>query len=210
METLSPQAAATRATILAAARAAFADQGLHATTRAIAARAGVTQPLIHHYFGSKDALFDAVLEDAVADYERAQQAQWERSMDDLRFFTEGLAVLFRWLGEQRDLMRLSAWARLEGRRSLYNSAVPIFERVRARLQHAHEGGILRPDVDIDATMIMLEVIFKGYWDRREVIEQYPISCEDLDGRYLNQTIRTLLCGLMTPEAATQALERLGC
>lgn len=48
----------TRASILEAARALFADHGFDSTTiRAIAARAGVTQGLVHHYFGTKEGVF---------------------------------------------------------------------------------------------------------------------------------------------------------
>lgn len=53
----------TRADILAAARARFADRGFAGTTvRAVAADAGVDAALVHHYFGSKDELFLAALE----------------------------------------------------------------------------------------------------------------------------------------------------
>jgi AcrR family transcriptional regulator len=53
----------TRAAILAAARASFADKGFAGTTiRGIASAAGVDAALVHHYFGAKDDLFVAALE----------------------------------------------------------------------------------------------------------------------------------------------------
>jgi AcrR family transcriptional regulator len=53
----------TRAGILAEARALFSAQGYAgASVRAIAAAAGVDAALVHHYFGTKDALFLAALE----------------------------------------------------------------------------------------------------------------------------------------------------
>lgn len=53
----------TRAEILAAARASFAEKGYSGTTiRGVAAGAGVDPALVHHYFGSKDDLFVAALE----------------------------------------------------------------------------------------------------------------------------------------------------
>jgi len=59
--------AGTREIILAAARGAFAARGFdHATIRAIAAKARVDPALVIHYFGSKDALFEAALELPVA------------------------------------------------------------------------------------------------------------------------------------------------
>ena len=52
----------TREAILAAARAAFAERGFDgASIRAIAADAGVDPALVHHYFGTKDQLFLAVM-----------------------------------------------------------------------------------------------------------------------------------------------------
>lgn len=48
------------ARILAEARAAFAENGYAGTTvRAIARSAGVDSALVHHYYGTKDALLDA-------------------------------------------------------------------------------------------------------------------------------------------------------
>jgi AcrR family transcriptional regulator len=49
--------------VLAAAREAFADRGYDgASIRGIAAAAGVDPALVHHYFGTKDALFLAAVE----------------------------------------------------------------------------------------------------------------------------------------------------
>lgn len=53
----------TRAHILAAARALFAERGFTGTTiRAIAGEAAVDPALVHHYFGGKADLFVAALE----------------------------------------------------------------------------------------------------------------------------------------------------
>ena len=58
----------TRARILDAAKAAFAERGLGgARVDEIAARAKVNKRMIYHYFGNKDGLFLAVLEGAYAD-----------------------------------------------------------------------------------------------------------------------------------------------
>nr|WP_300049309.1 TetR family transcriptional regulator [uncultured Nocardioides sp.] len=58
-----PGAPDTRAEVLAAARASFAEKGFRGTTiRAVAASAGVDPALVHHYFGSKDDLFLSALQ----------------------------------------------------------------------------------------------------------------------------------------------------
>ncbi|MFA7296039.1 MAG: TetR family transcriptional regulator [Dehalococcoidia bacterium] len=52
-----------RAEILAAARALFAQRGFRATTtRQVAERAGVDIALIHHFFGTKAGLFEAAID----------------------------------------------------------------------------------------------------------------------------------------------------
>ncbi|MCP4873455.1 MAG: TetR/AcrR family transcriptional regulator [Proteobacteria bacterium] len=59
-------AQATRRRLLLAATAAFSRRGLQGTTlRSVAQEAGVTMPTIHHYFGSKQGLFDACRKQAV-------------------------------------------------------------------------------------------------------------------------------------------------
>jgi AcrR family transcriptional regulator len=53
----------TKEAILAAARAQFAAHGYDgATIRAIAAAAGVDPALVHHFYGSKESLFAAVMQ----------------------------------------------------------------------------------------------------------------------------------------------------
>jgi len=57
-------AESTRQSLLAAARAAFAEGGLEgARVDEIAKRAGANKQLVYHYFGSKDGLYTAVLEE---------------------------------------------------------------------------------------------------------------------------------------------------
>ena len=58
-----PGGADTRAGIVVAARAEFAETGYDATSlRAIARRAAVDPALVHHYFGGKPELFAAVMD----------------------------------------------------------------------------------------------------------------------------------------------------
>lgn len=54
---------ATRDRIAAAARGAFGERGFEGTTiRAVAVKAGVDPALVHHYFGTKQQLFIAVMD----------------------------------------------------------------------------------------------------------------------------------------------------
>jgi len=64
-----------RARILSAAIKAFSELGYAGTTTAdIARAAGVTQPLVHHHFGSKDGLWRAAMDAAFASIPRIVSA----------------------------------------------------------------------------------------------------------------------------------------
>lgn len=55
-------AAKTRGRILAAAGASFANRGIGSTSiRQVASAAGVSLAMVHHYFGSKDGLYEACI-----------------------------------------------------------------------------------------------------------------------------------------------------
>jgi AcrR family transcriptional regulator len=65
----------TRSSILDAARTAFAEKGFdHVSVRSIAADAGVDAALVHHYFGTKDKLFLAVMNAPINPAELVPQA----------------------------------------------------------------------------------------------------------------------------------------
>src|SRR5579872_2931091 len=81
-----PSADATRQRVLAAALDLFSEQSFDgATTREIAARAGVTQPLLNYHFSSKDELWQAAVDGLFADLHEAlgTREQGLRGVDEL-------------------------------------------------------------------------------------------------------------------------------
>lgn len=202
---LSEQARVTRRTILEQAAEAFAERGYTAASmRSIAARAGVTQPLIHHYFGSKSALFEEVLRTATEGYDRLQSAQWARDAGDVRFFTEGLRVLFNWYADQRTVNRLIAWARLEGRLQPLPESEALAEKVTRHFRDAKEAAVLRDDVDVDATVLLIEAMYRGFWERAAE----DATAEGLRDRVFEQSLDLLIRGMLTERAADQARRQL--
>ncbi len=80
-----PGDSGTRAAIGEAARAQFADFGYHgATIRGIAAAAEVDPALVHHYYGSKEALFAAAMQIPVVPSEVLTAALSNRPAGDTR------------------------------------------------------------------------------------------------------------------------------
>jgi AcrR family transcriptional regulator len=100
-------AEATKARILEAATAEFAEHGIAgARVDRIAASAGANKSLIYAYFGSKDGLFDAVFDAAVV----ATVDEIPIDPDDLPGYA---ARLYDHRLDRPDLLRLASWDRLE-------------------------------------------------------------------------------------------------
>jgi len=84
--TSRPSADPTRERILAAALDLFSERSFEgATTREIAARAGVTQPLLNYHFQSKDVLWRSAVDTLFADLADALTARADglRGVDEL-------------------------------------------------------------------------------------------------------------------------------
>jgi AcrR family transcriptional regulator len=80
---------ATRERLIRAARALFGERGYEATSiQLVLHRAGVARGALYHHFPSKEALFDAVLEQIVAEVAdeaaKAARAAGDNPVDNLR------------------------------------------------------------------------------------------------------------------------------
>src|SRR5436190_1672539 len=86
VRTTRPSADATRERILGAALDVFSEQSFEgATTREIASRAGVTQPLLNYHFSSKDELWQAAVDRLFASLNEAldERTAGLRGVDEL-------------------------------------------------------------------------------------------------------------------------------
>ncbi len=100
-------AEATRQRLLTAARTEFARYGIAgARVDRIAAAAASNKAQIYHYFGSKDALFDAVWESLV----NQVITDTPIDVDDLAGYAADLADIY---ADHPEVIRLVSWQRLE-------------------------------------------------------------------------------------------------
>ena len=118
---------ATRARILAAAESLFAADGFAGTrVDAVAARSGANKRMIYHYFGGKEALFEAVLQHRLGD------APWGggREIDAV------VARLIAWEGLE--------WAEPVGASSRSEAIRSFVRRLEARLAERRVRGQVDP------------------------------------------------------------------
>jgi AcrR family transcriptional regulator len=172
---LRRDAQANRERIVAAARAAFAEEGIDVPVERIARRASVGMGTLYRHFATKEDLADAVLEDAFEEFIRAaEQALGEE--DAWAGFRSFLERVFALNAENRGLKDMIATrehgqARAEGMRRRMR---PL---VRRLIERAQEQGALRPDFTPEDMPLV-------FWTGGRVIEPTARIAPDLWRRYL--------------------------
>lgn len=144
----------TRAAILEAARREIAEKGLAgARVDVVARRAGTNKRMIYHYFGDKDALYLAVLEET---YQHIRQA--ERRLDLARREPEeGLSelALFTWhyYLDHPEFLSILATENLNHARYLRQAAgiaemhSNFLTELSDVLRRGEEAGVFKPGLD---------------------------------------------------------------
>lgn len=139
----------TQERLLVAGAELFADRGLQgASVRAICKRAGTSMNMIHHYFGSKQGLFDAIVRDfsaAVFDVPMQLLELPARSPEDLRarmemFLETTLDAYLRHRVVLQVLVREQAEVK---------AAVALLQRLGEFLNEAKERGLVREKLDTE-------------------------------------------------------------
>jgi len=200
---------ATKQRILEAGLLCFAQGGFAGTTtRTIAKAADVSLPLLQRYFGGKQGLFDAVMHAVLQEYEDTQSMQWELPEHDPMFFIEGLTTLFQWYGERPQLLRLTAWVRLERQTIAMGPFDAYWARLRARIVAGQRAGLVRADADPEAALLAIDAMFKGYWERRHAAIHAFTAESDLDRRVMLTMVGFAVRSLLNPEYAEPALASL--
>jgi TetR/AcrR family transcriptional regulator len=148
-EPMTRDAELSRARILEAAFELFVDRGFDAVSmRELAARSGVTKSLIHHHFGTKEGLWEAVKEAAFARYYEGQKDELEgASGPDSELLRKGVVRYFRFLQENPQVVRLFTWMHLEGDVTCNEMDAELVRLGAGRVREAQEAGLLRSDVN---------------------------------------------------------------
>lgn len=163
----------TRAAILDAARARFAETGFDKTSiRAVAAAAQVDPALVHHYFGTKQQLFAAVVEFPV-DPEATLTIVDSAPLDELGAAIVR-AVVGIWDSPAGPGIVAMVRSMLTGDADMTRTFLlkVVLERVRVR--------IARPDDDGQARVSLAAAQMMGVLIARKVICVEPLASMPLD------------------------------
>ncbi len=171
--TQSADAPATRDRILAAAREEFSERGYDKTSvRGIAKAAGVDPALVHHYFGTKEQVFEAAVEVAFSPALKVRDVVLEGPLDEA--------------GERMTRVIFGLWENPVTRtpllaivRSAVNNetAAAVFRRlVAAQLMRRIAGRLDVPDAELRTELAAAQLV--GVAMMRYVIKIEPLASAD--------------------------------
>jgi AcrR family transcriptional regulator len=189
--------------ILDAAKKVYAQHGFRgATTRLIAIEAGVNEVTLFRTFGSKAALFEALMQAHVAASPIPDLP--DIPVDAEREMTDWCAAILHHLRENRSLIRTS-FGEIEDRPAAAvsmcegpNCAGAILSGYAHRLQSM---GIASPDADTSTAVAMLMSSMIGDAISRDVMPSaFPQPESEAPGRYVRVFMRALGVGINASRA----------
>jgi TetR/AcrR family transcriptional regulator len=186
----------TRRSILDAAQRLFARDGFAGTSmRGIAKASGVSQPLIHHYFGSKEGLYRAIKQRLVEQAHDALPPD-EDHPRDISYIADLIRSAFEFVRQNEDLLKLTAWSNLEGESSLWPGAEMMVEREVGRFRDLQAKGLVRSDLNPLLLLFMTEALTL-YWcqNRSYYMSFFDEEAGEVDDRYLAQVLNVMLYGI---------------
>jgi AcrR family transcriptional regulator len=163
----SRDAEQTRRDILTAAAAEFSEKG-YAGGRVddIAARTRTTKRMIYYYFGGKDGLYAAVLEQAYGGMRDAEGALCLDELPPAEAMRRLVETTFDYHAAHPEFVRLVSGENIEAARTVAASATirarnaAVIGMVAALLRRGEEAGVFRPGVDpLDLHILISGVCF---------------------------------------------------
>ncbi|MEU5324429.1 TetR family transcriptional regulator [Streptomyces sp. NPDC021056] len=169
------ESADTRDRILTAAREEFSERGYEKTSvRGIAKSAGVDPALVHHYFGTKEQVFEAAVEVAFSPALKVRDVVLEGPLEDA--------------GERMTRFIFGLWENPVTRKPLLaiirsavnnEAAAAVFRRlVATQLMRRIAGELDTPDAELRAELAAAQLV--GVAMMRYVIRIEPVASADVE------------------------------
>lgn len=193
---------AKRSAILDAAEEAFLEKGFAETSTArIAERAGVAKSLIHHHFGSKEALWQEVKNRRFRGYSEEQMKLLREQEPTAELLRESMKMYFRFLRHNPQIIRVLAWMFLEGEQGTgcqeldKELTLAGIEKIR----QAQERGELRDDLNPGFILFtFIGMAQHWYQDKSFMLDKVGLSpdSEAIDEAYLEDAVRIFFEGVL--------------
>lgn len=194
-----------RARLLDAALALFSTQSIAETSlRAVARRAHVTPALVHYYFGSRDQLVDALMDERIAPLIAGVAGQLAKAGPDPRELVRGFVATIigvlaanPWLPPiwVREVLTENGALR---ERLIARVASQVAPQLARRFAEAQRQGLLNPGLDPRLTVVSL-IGLTIFPLAAQSIWRPLLGAEDIDAAALTEhTLALLGSGLGAP------------
>lgn len=191
---------ATRNAILDAAEGLFIEHGVAETpTSLIARRAEVTKSLIHHHFGSKDALWDAVKRRRFGAYYDLQREMLDTSRGSAALLRASIEAFFRFLQADPEAVRFMSWRFVEADDPCLEQEKELYELGMLRIREAQEAGELRPDIEpITLLKAFLGLVLHWFQSKQLLCQMLgpEIDLAAIEDTYLDDILRLYFEGAL--------------
>ena len=197
----------TRSAVLMAAEQLFAENGFAGTSmRGVAEASGVSQPLIHHHFGTKRELYLAVKRQVIERFKALLPASKADGgpgatgpeISGRALLTAHLQALFQFFRDNPRLLRLLSWARLEGdSKELWPGEQELIEAFRDLGRRGQDRREMRGEVDPLMLVAIMENLVTSWCENRDWMARlFPHrDAEELDRLFLDNATTILLHGV---------------
>jgi TetR/AcrR family transcriptional regulator len=195
-----------RARILAVAQAEFATRGFGgARLQDIARGAGLSHPTLLYHFESKEALYRAVIDAAVADWAAEAEAAVSTVLSGFDQVASLLEAAFRFFEAHQDVVRLVRREAIDGggrlEEAMAASLRPLLDRATAFLSREMRAGRLREQDPLELMQICYGAVFTYFSDagfRERLLGEAPLSASAL--RRHRRALTEVLRGALEPPA----------
>jgi AcrR family transcriptional regulator len=154
--------------ILNAATEEFTEHGFAgARVDAIAARAGINKRMLYHYYGNKDDLFLAVMENAYAEIRSHEHELELDRLDPVAAVRELINYTFNYFVDKPSFIRLLNTENLHEARHIKRSKripemhSPLIVQIERVLERGAAAGVFRADVD--PVQLYISIASLGYF-----------------------------------------------
>jgi len=195
---------ATRTAIMDAAEALFLENGFGRTAMsAVAKHAGVTKSLIHHHFGSKRELWDAVKGRMMQAYFEAQKNMLEQESGDIELLERSIKAYFYTLRDNPDFIRMLTWIFLEKDTDCYDLGKQITQLGIEKLKEGQSRGQIRSDIHPSHILFTFLALCEHWFLSKDTHLSNPICritadhhSENEDDAFLEDLMKIFFKGIM--------------
>ena len=203
----------TRRRLLQAAIKLFAARGYHGVAvDQIVAAARVNKRMVYHYFGSKDAIFEAALHEVYGRIDLIEVRALESGRTPRAKLSRLLESYSDFLDANEEFTQLLQWANLEKGRHLPKqdnqlSKNPFLERFREIVDEGMQQGVFRPDLNVPHLLIhLIGLCFIYHSNRFSLSQGLSMNLDDpkVRARGIDQALRLVFDGITTPGSSKTA------